>query len=341
MRANMDEASRVTPAGWKRVDLHLHTSFSGWRSLRLIHARDCHLEPEDAFDLARGRGMDYVCFTDHNTIEGALHLLSRRPEEEPRVIIGEEVETSLPGMGGWIHVNVFDVDEALHRDLARLRANALELIAELTARDVLFSLNHPFQSFRSVRGARRALATLLPLFPAIEVANSASPAVSRAVLEAMLRRDRLQPKALLGGSDAHTPRRVAATFTAAPGRTKSEFLDSVRRGHSAIGGSPMGMRALIRDVYAAVGAHYRELYSARCPLEGRARLESRIVSTLLLPASLGGLPAFLTAAQALLHERVARFGRWAEAAIPAASQEVTTPAGDGLVSTTFGEEGQT
>ena len=51
-----------------RADLHMHTCFSGWRSLRVVGAQDCYVTPKDAYDTARDRGMDFVCFSDHDTI---------------------------------------------------------------------------------------------------------------------------------------------------------------------------------------------------------------------------------------------------------------------------------
>lgn len=295
---------------WKRADLHMHTSFSGWRSLRLIDPQDCYVAPEAAFAAARQKGMDFVCFTDHDTIDGALDFLARHPESESRVIVGEEVEANLPDSRQWIHVNVYGVDERLHEDLVRLRGNCFELLAELRSRRLLFVLNHPFQSFRSIRTARRHLAALLPLFPAAEVSNSTSPPSHREVLLAMLHGGRAGPKGLVGGSDAHTLSRIAAVYTAAPGETKTEFLESIRQGVCAISGQAPGLLALIRDVYLVVGAYYGQLYGRHYPLGTWRRLKNIGFSGLLLPAAVGGLPAILTTVQTLRQEWIARFGSW-------------------------------
>jgi predicted metal-dependent phosphoesterase TrpH len=290
---------------WSRVDLHLHTRFSGWRSLRVVGAQDCYVEPSVAYETARTRGMDFVCFTDHDTIDGALHFLDARPDQEPWVIVGEEVEAKLPGGQGWIHVNVFDVDERLHEDLARLRPNAFELIAELTRRGRFFALNHPFQSFRSIRAAERWLAALVPLFPAIELCNSTSPRSHPRIVEALVRRLATAPGPVrLGGSDAHTPSRIARVYTTAPGATKREFLASLRRGRCAIGGEVPGLGALVGDVYRVVAQHYARIVS------GRLAPRHVLASAALLPASLLGVPALATMLSAARQEWVARFGPW-------------------------------
>lgn len=296
-------------AQWKRADLHLHTSFSGWRSLPLLDARDCYVSPDMAFATAVSRGMDFVCFTDHDTIDGALDFLSRHPEEESRVIVAEEVEARFPDSGEWLHLNVFDVDERTHEDLSRLRANCFELIAELSARGTVFALNHPFQSFRSIRAARHHLAAVLPLCPAVEVLNSTSPRSHRGILQALLSSGGRGSTAWVAGSDAHTLSRIASVYTAAQGATKREFLDNVGRGAATIGGQAPGVAALIRDVYLIVGEYYLHLYGKPFPLS-RRRLGSLALSAALLPAVLAGLPALLTALQAARQEWIAQLGPW-------------------------------
>jgi predicted metal-dependent phosphoesterase TrpH len=298
---------------WRRADLHLHTLHSGWRSLHMIDACDSYMTPEAAFATALARGMDYVCFTDHNSIDGAVEFLSRHPEEEPRVIIGEEREVRLPISRQWLHLAVYGLTERDHRILARLQDDAYEAIAYLRERGLLFALNHPFQSFQSIASARRDLARLLPLVPAVEVANSSSPPSHRPAVEAML--DRFAAEggsvhARLGGSDAHTPRRVAATYTWAAGRTKEEYLDSIRRGECAPGGESLGLPALIGDVYRIIGQYYRAVYApASSPVACRD-LRNILGSIGLLPGVILGVPVTLTSLHVLRQEWIARFGTW-------------------------------
>ena len=295
---------------WKRADLHVHTCFSGWRSAGLLDAQDCYVRPEAAFAAARARGMDFVCFTDHDTIDGALDFLSRHPEHEPSVIVGEEIEARFPGSKTWIHIGVLDVDDALHDDLSRLRTDCFELIGELARRGRWFVLNHPFQSFRTVAEAERRLREVLPLFPAVEVSNATSPRSHAAILEAWLGRSARPDTVRVGGSDAHTRGGIGAVCTAAPARSKAEFLDALRGGRCVIEGRPRGFPALVRDVYAIIGQYYARLYGGRRPLTAR-RLKSLAAGTALLPASLLGAPLALTALQFARQEWIARRGPWA------------------------------
>jgi predicted metal-dependent phosphoesterase TrpH len=291
---------------WRHSDLHAHTSFSGWRKLRLIDPQDCYVAPDVLYRTALERGMDYVCFTDHDTIDGALDFLGRHPEAEPRVIVGEEVETYFPDDGQWIHLNVYGVDESLHRDVTRLRSSCFELVRELNARGVFFTLNHPFQSFRTVRAARRHLREILPLVSAVETSNSTSPRSHRPILEEWFRARPGGPSVFVGGSDAHTVSRIAAVRTAAPGDTKEEFLESIRRGACVIEGEEQGLARLVADVYSVIGAYYRTLYGKGYPLSTARRVKNVVFSGALVPVVLSGFPAAATLAQALRQECVGR-----------------------------------
>lgn len=298
---------------WRRADLHLHTLHSGWRRLHLIDAHDSYMTPAAAFDTARARGMDFVCFTDHDSIDGALEFLSRHPEEEPRVIVGEEREVRLPDSGQWLHLAIYGLNERDHRELARLKNDAFEAIAWLRERGLLFALNHPFQSFRTIRRARRDLLRLLPLVPAVEVANSSSPRSHRGAYEAMLASwaaGRPSPPARIGGSDAHTTRRVAATYTLAPGRTKEDFLRNIARGECRPGGEATGLPALLRDVYQVIGEYYRSVYAPWTSPVPMRDPRNILGSLGLLPGVLFGVPVTLTSLHALRQEWIARAGRW-------------------------------
>jgi len=321
---------------WRRADLHLHTLHSGWRRLHLIDACDSYMTPETAFATARGRGMDFVCFTDHDSLDGALEFLSRHPEEEPRVIVGEEREVRLPGSRQWLHLAVYGLTEKDHRILARIADDAYETTAYLQERGLLFALNHPFQSFRSIRAARRDLARLLPLVPAVEVANSSSPPSHRRAIEAMLDAfdaGRDTTCARIGGSDAHTIRRVAATYTVAPGRTKEEFLDNVRRGVCAPAGEEMGLAALLRDVYLVIGQYYRAVHAPGSSPVATRDLRNILGSIGLLPGVIFGVPVSLTSLHVLRQEWIARAGRWETMHAPAEVTPFPAPLVDAEIDT--------
>ena len=80
MAASEPGAARP-PAGWVRVDCHLHTVASG----------DSVLTLEELAERARQAGLDVVCVTDHNVTHAAVTAAER--DIGVRVVIGEEVRT--------------------------------------------------------------------------------------------------------------------------------------------------------------------------------------------------------------------------------------------------------
>jgi glycosyltransferase involved in cell wall biosynthesis len=65
----MDDRSSTS-----RADLHVHSEASQESRLgvqRSLGLPECAIPPEEAYELAKRRGMDFVTLTDHDTIAGA------------------------------------------------------------------------------------------------------------------------------------------------------------------------------------------------------------------------------------------------------------------------------
>lgn len=180
--------------------------------------------------------MDYVTITDHDTIDGCLSLLSRRPDLEPRVIVGEEVTSYYPGSGAELHIAVYGHDEAQHRTIQRLRRNLLDLIEYLRSERLVYALNHPIWDSRgrpwSLGRVRELLSVVRDHFPGIETRNGASLEYQNRVATRIARR---MASFVIGGSDTHTDQ-VGYAYTWAPARTKREFLEAIAEGKGRVGG---------------------------------------------------------------------------------------------------------
>ena len=146
------------------------------------------------------------------------------------VIVGEEVSCWLPDSRIEVHLGVYGMTEALHRELQPLRKNALEVVARLREADVFFALNHLMHFYRG-QIPLDAYLQLLDEVPAVEARNGTMVPAHNALVEAVATgRHGGRYLAMIGGSDAHTLRRVGTTWTEAPGSTREEFLASVRAG---------------------------------------------------------------------------------------------------------------
>jgi predicted metal-dependent phosphoesterase TrpH len=238
-----------------RADLHVHTCHSKVSgTMPFLGSRDCYSSPDDVYRVAKSRGMDLVAITDHDSIDGALELLDRRPSADD-VIVGEEITCWLPDGHVEVHIAAYGMNEALHRDVQALKRNVFDVTARLRDAGVFFALNHLLHFYRRQVPFESYL-RLLDEVPALEVRNGTmieghNRLVERIVSEwpAASEGTRL---AGVAGSDAHTLRRIGTTWTAAPGATREEFLANVARGLGVPGGAHGSASVVAADAWGVV-----------------------------------------------------------------------------------------
>lgn len=284
----------VTGTPLRKVDLHVHTVFSNFRHLKALRARDSYNDPLRVYDRCREIGCDYVAITDHDTIDGALDLLSRRPDLESTVIIGEEVETRFPETGQWAHVNVLGVDEAIHDDLQHVKNDIYELVPYLRSRKLVHFLNHPLQSYRMQKKPMRFVEDVLELFTHVELGNGTLPAEQNRAAAGILEYGRRMGLSRfgVGGSDAHGLRPIGAFATLAPGDDTRAWLASVAAGNCVVTGREIGLTGLVSQVYGIVGRYYRHLGTP----EGRRDMTpaNYLAAATFVPVSLAGVPLVMS-----------------------------------------------
>jgi len=267
-----------------RADLHVHSCYSAVSgNMAFLGSRDCYSRPADVYRVAKARGMDFVAFTDHDSIGGALELLNARPDLDD-VIVAEEVSCMLPDGGIQVHLAVYGMTEALHRDLQPLRANVFDVIARLREARAFFALNHLLHFYRGQIPLERYLA-LIDRVPAVEARNGTMAAAHNTLVERIARegvgglfrsdverKRRPTPLAITAGSDAHTLRRVGTTWTEAPGSTRDEFLENVRRGFGVACGAHGTTTTIAADAYGVVAKYVASLAGiGRCDLRSWRR----------------------------------------------------------------------
>jgi predicted metal-dependent phosphoesterase TrpH len=249
-----------------RADLHVHTWHSGYNhDLPFLRSRDCYADPLAVYRAAKRRGMDLVAITDHDSVDGGLELLSRLPDGRD-VILGEEISCWLPVPGRTgkdarveVHFGAWGMSEQAHRDVQPLRGNALEVAGYLRSAGIFFAFNHPFHFYRGQLPLDDYL-TLVDSAPAVEIRNGAMlPAHNRLATALAASRGRV----VVGGSDAHTLRRVGTTWTAAPGATRDEFLANVAAGRGRVGGVHGSTLQLAGDIYGVIAQYWLSLAGLR------------------------------------------------------------------------------
>jgi predicted metal-dependent phosphoesterase TrpH len=224
-RGDADEGPcRLAPT--TRIDFHCHSTFSD-EHLTFLPGMVWHplLRPEQVYDVAKSRGMDFVTITDHDTIDGCLDLLDRRGPLAD-FIVGEEVSVRFPEDGTLIHINVYDIDEEQHREICRLRGNLYELVTYLRQRGKLYVLNHMTWTAQGRVLKPWQIEAMLAHFDVFEGLNGARSYLHNAFV---WQATEGHNKVLVGGSDSHTFR-IGKTYTRTRGATVAEVLAHVRAG---------------------------------------------------------------------------------------------------------------
>ena len=242
-----------------RADLHVHSWHSTQSaSLAFLRSRDCYSDPVDVYRTARARGMGLVTITDHDSIDGCLELLDRCPDLE-NFVIGEEVSCRFPDGDIEVHLGVYGTTEALHRELQPLRGNAFDVIACLRAHDVFFTLNHLLHFYRGQAPLASYLRLALEV-PALEVRNGAMLREHNTLIEQFTRTMPPGHWGLVGGSDAHTLRRIGRTWTEVPGAaTAEQFMTGLREGRSRAGGDHGSAPVIAIEIYGVVARYMASL----------------------------------------------------------------------------------
>ena len=125
-----------------RADLHCHSTASQVSKLgvqRRAGLPECATPPEEVYELAKRRGMDFVTITDHDTIDGVLTIADR-----PDVFISEELTVSFPGEPQAVHVLCFGITPGDHEWLQAHSGNVEECAEYLRGNEIACALAHPF-----------------------------------------------------------------------------------------------------------------------------------------------------------------------------------------------------
>jgi len=221
----------------------------------------------DVYRTAKKRGMNLVTITDHDSIDGCLELLHRLGDL-PDFIMGEEVSAFFPEFRHTVHVGVYGINEAQHREIQGLRAHGEELVGYLRRNRVVFSLHHFFHDFSNPGRLREFIERMGQLFSVFEVRNGALQREHNTFIVELLERFRRHgrtpgPLGLTGGSDAHTLRRIGRTYTASYASNREGFLEDIRSGRTQVFGPHSNHLSLAADIYGVVLRYYPTVLSIR------------------------------------------------------------------------------
>ena len=189
-----------------KLDMHTHCEYSP----------DSRTPIADQLQTLISAGIDVVCATDHNTIEGALRM--REMAEGIRVIVGEEVSTR----DGEI-IGLF-LEKPIPRDLS-----GEETIARIHDQGGIVSVPHPFSRNRLYHIRRDALDRLWPQIDCMEVFNAREAFAADNRRAEAYAKERNIPGAV--GSDAHRVSELGRAWIEVDDFADREgFIDALRGG---------------------------------------------------------------------------------------------------------------
>ncbi len=234
-----------------KCDPHVHSWHSGMCTTPLVGrvCRESYSKPEEVYAALKERGMDLVTLSDHDCV-GSAEELRRYPD----FFLSEEVTCRMPS-GTVAHIGVYDITERQHIEIQRRRTDLGALLAYLTERRLLFSINHVFSSLTG-RRKREDFDLFAEYFPAVETRSGQMLAAHNRYAQIFAN---CSGRAGLGESDSHALPSVGSAYTEVPGaRSKDEFFQGVRAGRARAAGQQGGYFKLTRDVLWITASMMRE-----------------------------------------------------------------------------------
>ncbi len=232
-----ERAAELMEEGWKRADLHVHTACS----FDVLPARE--LCPESLYKKSLDLGMDFVTFTDHNTVD-AYEILGWDHE---KLVPGVEISIYDAEFAGHsLHINVFELDreEFLElREISKVERDLKDFIRYLKRHKLPFIYNHPFWFEFHKEPNPSAVPRLAKLFPVLEYNMNEL----RQKNEATIALAEKFGKGIVSTSDTHTGQ-LGKVYTLAKGENFREFFRNIEKGKSYIVSEDLTREFLIEEM---------------------------------------------------------------------------------------------
>jgi glycosyltransferase involved in cell wall biosynthesis/predicted metal-dependent phosphoesterase TrpH len=212
-----------------RADMHCHSTASQLSRLgvqRSLGLPECATPPEEVYELAKRRGMDFVTITDHDTIDGCLKLADLED-----FFVSEELTARFAGEPQAVHILCYGITPGDHEWLQANAGDVEACAAYLHEHEIAAALAHPFYNVAAPL-ARRHRRRLAELFSVWEVRNGSRAAELN--MPAAIYVD-THGGTGIGGSDDHAGVDIGRTFTEAPAAsTPEEFLRHLKSGRGDV-----------------------------------------------------------------------------------------------------------
>ncbi|EGJ48985.1 glycosyltransferase [Desulfocurvibacter africanus] len=259
-----------------KIDLHVHCKYSTKPSQWILKKLGCpesFTQPEKLYRIAKARGMDLVTISDHNTIDGALEIAHL-----PDTFISEEITAYFPEDRCKVHVLALDIDEAIHREVYKLRENIFELVPYLRQKGITHVCAHPLYGVND-RLTVEHFEQLLLLFKSFEcngtrdgyqndVLRAILAGLTPQVMDELAERHGMEPgfdepwkKGLTGGSDDHSALNIASLYTVVDGAMSlEEYKQGLHECRSRPEGRCSNPQAMALNLYSIAYQFYKNRF---------------------------------------------------------------------------------
>jgi predicted metal-dependent phosphoesterase TrpH len=232
-----ERAAELRAEGWKCADLHVHTTCS----FDVLPAED--LKPENLYRKALDMGMDFITFTDHDTV-GAYETLGWVQE---KLVTGVEMTVYDPKrVGHTVHVNVFDFDREEFiefREIAEREQNIRSFLSYLRKHKLPFFYNHPLWADFHQDPDPETVMELAKHFPVLEY-NMHELKPKNELTIALAEK---YGKGIAATTDTHTGK-LGQVYTLAEGESFREFFGNIEKGRSYIVPEDLTRETLIEEM---------------------------------------------------------------------------------------------
>ncbi|MCX7974269.1 MAG: hypothetical protein N3B16_07165 [Candidatus Aminicenantes bacterium] len=220
---SLEEAMNLASQGWLVADLHVHTFYS----YDVVPTRE--VDPLFLYERARARGMSFVSFTDHDSMEAYDRIGWTREG----VIPGVEVKIFDPKrVGHTVHLNVYTLNKKQFEEIEKIAQEAQNielLIKYLETENLPFIFNHPFWHEPGEKLKATVVADLTEMFPILEYNFGRIRKLNQLMLELAAKKN----KGVIAGTDSHTGD-IGRVFSLAKGNDFREFFEAIKKGDSRL-----------------------------------------------------------------------------------------------------------
>ncbi|MBD3272622.1 MAG: glycosyltransferase [Elusimicrobia bacterium] len=228
------------------ADLHVHSEHSKHPSewfLQKIGTQESYTTIDEIYQTAKKNGMTHVTISDHNTIDGALELVKKYPND---TFISCEVTTYFPENGCKIHLLVFGITEQQFGQIDKIRSNIYVLRDYIIQRNIAHSIAHATYSINR-KLTIEILEKLLLMFDVFEGINGSRNSMYNQIwtqiiegmtpehIDYLYNKYKIKPnddrpwiKGLTGGSDDHAGLFIGKTYTECTAMNGKDFIQHIK-----------------------------------------------------------------------------------------------------------------